>query len=150
MNDNLPELRDIHIPEGISAWPPAYGWFVILILIFLIYVLHRFYTVWILKSRKHYALKLIENLDRNNIIRAGSQISEVLRRACLYRYPEAVILEGKKWQDFLLSHSSGEIKPKSIELLINAPYVNPEKQSYTQEDLNNLILFAQNWIGENL
>ena len=30
MEQNLPELRDIHLPEGVSAFPPAYGWWVIL------------------------------------------------------------------------------------------------------------------------
>ena len=30
MQDNLPELRDIHLPESIPAFPPAYGWWVIL------------------------------------------------------------------------------------------------------------------------
>lgn len=27
--DNLPELRDIHVPDGVSAFPPAYGWWVV-------------------------------------------------------------------------------------------------------------------------
>ena len=40
MNDNLPELRDIHLPEGISAFPPAYGWYVITIAIILYKIAH--------------------------------------------------------------------------------------------------------------
>ena len=30
LDNNLPELRDIHLPDGVSAFPPAYGWWVIL------------------------------------------------------------------------------------------------------------------------
>ena len=33
MPDNLPELRDIHLPDGVSAFPPAYGWWVVLLAI---------------------------------------------------------------------------------------------------------------------
>ena len=29
LQDNLPELRDIHLPDGVSAFPLAYGWWVI-------------------------------------------------------------------------------------------------------------------------
>ena len=150
MNDNLPELRDIHIPESISMWPPAYGWYVMIILIILIYVLYRFYKIWRLKSRKFYALNLILNLEKSNVIAASAQISEILRRVCLYRYPEAVVLEGTKWQEFIVSHCSEMADSNALKLLINAPYLNPEKHPYSQKDLNNLIFYAQSWIGENL
>ena len=29
--NNLPELRDIHLPDGVSAFPPAYGWWIMLL-----------------------------------------------------------------------------------------------------------------------
>ena len=66
LTDNLPELRDIHLPEGVSLWPPAYGWYVIVAAIVLVYVLVRYYRFWRMKNRKLYALHLLENLDKSN------------------------------------------------------------------------------------
>ena len=68
MNNNLPELRDIHIPEGVSAFPPAYGWYVLLGTVLLFFLCLHFYLIWRQRSRKRYALKLISELDYTNII----------------------------------------------------------------------------------
>ena len=51
MEQNLPELRDIHLPEGVSAFPPAYGWWVILGGILLLLLLTELFL-----SKKRYAL----------------------------------------------------------------------------------------------
>jgi Zn-dependent protease with chaperone function len=43
MNNPLAELKDIHTPDGISLWPPAYGWWLLtFILILLLVWLSRF------------------------------------------------------------------------------------------------------------
>ena len=150
MTDNLPELRDIHLPEGVSLWPPAYGWYVIVAAIVLVYVLVRYYRFWRMKNRKLYALHLLENLDKSNIVVAATQISEILRRVCVYRYPQAVALTGAAWLKFIETHGSQKISPKMAELLQNAPYLNPQTAKYQPQDLEKLIVFAKDWIGENL
>ena len=48
--DNLPELRDIHLPEGVSAFPPAYGWWVILFGVLLLFGLYELWKLWRRKS----------------------------------------------------------------------------------------------------
>jgi len=150
MTDNLPELRDIHLPEGVSFWPPAYGWYVIIIAIVLAFVIRRYYRLWRLKSRKLYAVRLLENLDGSNIVTAATQISEILRRVCVYRYPQAVALNGTAWLEFIKAHGSQKISPETAELLQNAPYLNPKTAKYKPQDLEKLIGFAKDWIGENL
>jgi hypothetical protein len=43
MNNPLAELKDIHTPDGISLWPPAYGWWLLtFILIAFLVWLSRF------------------------------------------------------------------------------------------------------------
>ena len=150
MNENLPELRDIHLPSDVSMWPPAYGWFVILGVIVLSIYTYKLYKYWRLKSRKVYALRLLAELDRNQIVPSATAISELLRRVCVYRYPEAVSLEGEEWLKFLQKHTKKQADKESASLLLNAPYINPEKNSYTTQQLADLISFAQYWIGENL
>lgn len=150
MNDNLPELRDIHLPDGVSPWPPAYGWFVLLLGIAAAFLLVRLYRLWRQKSRKVYALHLLSELNDNQPVAAAVSISELLRRICVYRYPEAVSLSGENWLSFLRTRCHEKLSDKAAELLLNAPYVNPAKEQYQTEDLQQLKAFARRWVGENL
>lgn len=150
MNDNLPELKDIHIPDGVSVFPLAYGWYVLLGAVLLFFFCLYFYLIWRQRSRKRYALKLISELDYTNIIVSAIKISELLRRICIYRYPDAVSLSGKKWIEFLCSHTKYKLSEQSAELLLNAPYIDISKHNFSQNCLDNLIKFTQSWIGDNL
>lgn len=150
MNDNLPELRDIHLPEGVSPFPLSYGWYVLLFGIIGLYLLIRLYGWWQLKSRKLYANKVINEIDETAIIDSSVKISELLRRICVYKYPQAVALSDKEWLDFLQNHCKNKLPAQSAELLKNAPYMNPKKNNFAAEDLKNLLAFAKNWVGENL
>lgn len=158
--DNLPLLRDIHLPEDISFFPPGYGWGIIFVVLVLVYLTYRTYKYIRLKSRKYYALKLLQNTLDNNL-ESVRQISVILRRICLYKYPQAAVLFGKKWIDFLNQHSRMKLKGKPAELLIYAPYLPEGKQkdvrqeqekslNATPQDFDLLRLFAKKWIGENL
>lgn len=150
MNDNLSELRDIHIPEGVSVFPPAYGWYVIFCILILCFLAVRLYFIWRQKSRKRYALSLISELNIATVVPSAIKISELLRRICVYRYPEAVSLKGIAWLNFLCSHTKYKLSEQSAELLLNAPYVDASKHNFNQNCLNDLIKFAKSWIGDNL
>ena len=58
--DNLPELRDIHLPtDGVSFFPLAYGWWGLLLLIVLLLVGIKVFF-WLRKtSKKVYAFYLL-------------------------------------------------------------------------------------------
>lgn len=150
MNDNLPELRDIHLPESVSAWPPAYGWFVILVALGVIYGSIKLYGLWKRKSKKIYTLRALENLDKTHPLASATKISELLRRVCILRYPEAVALDGADWLAFLEKNGKEKLSENAAALLRYAPYENPKTQTYSQENLQELTKFAQNWVGENL
>ena len=51
MEQNLPELRDIHLPDGVSPFPPAYGWWVILGSVLLLLVLTELFLIIRRKSK---------------------------------------------------------------------------------------------------
>lgn len=150
MNENLPELRDIHLPEGVSAWPPAYGWWLILAVIIGSLVL--FYLIMLLrkKSKKLYALHLLQNIHCNNSLSSVTEMSAILRRICVFKYKEAAVLMGQDWLDFLNSHSKEQLEGKPAELLLNAPYMKEGKNKVNSGDVVKLRLFCQAWIGENL
>lgn len=148
--DNLPELRDIHIPEGVSAFPPAYGWWVLLLSILAIYVLLRLFALLRRKSKKRYAKRLLKKIVTDSPVAAAAQMSEVLRRICVYKYPEATASSGKDWLDFLNFHSKKKLGGKAAELLLNAPYIPQDTKAYSKQEAEDLKTFCLEWIGENL
>lgn len=150
MDNNLPELRDIHLPEGVAVWPPAYGWWVILTAIIVLFILVELFFYIRRKSKKRYALRLIANIRSQNSIESAAEISAILRRICIYKYKEAITLSGQQWIDFLNQHSKTKISGKAERLLEDAPYISKDTQTYTQEDFEKLSKFAAAWIGENL
>jgi len=150
MNDNLPELRDIHLPEGVSAWPPAYGWWVLVAI-----VLSVLSAIWMFsylrkKSKKLYALHLLKGIYCNNTLDAAVQMSLILRRICVFKYPSAAILFGQEWIEFLNSKSKNKLDKRTAELLINAPYIAEKDAPFSSADVIRLRQFCQQWIGENL
>lgn len=150
MNDNLPDLRDIHLPtEGISIWPLAYGWWVILLSTISIFLLLWLFLLLHRKSKKRYALKLISSLCENNCD-SITKMSEVLRRICIYKYPSAASLFGQQWIDFLNSHSSQKITSSLSQILINSPYADPTSSVISPSEIAEIRDFCTSWIGENL
>ena len=150
MMDNLPELRDIHIPDGVSAFPPAYGWWVVLAGVVALFLLAELFLILRRASKKLYARRLLKNITSSSPVNAAVQMSEILRRICVYKYPEAAALSGRAWIEFLNAHAGTALSGQAAELLINAPYVPADAESYHSADLEALRRFCYDWIGENL
>lgn len=146
--DNLPQLRDIHLPPETTFFPLGYGWIAVALSLFLLYVLYRFLKILYRKSKKRYALRLLKLASEDNIDSAR-QISEILRRICRYRYKNAASFYGKDWLLFLNNHTKRSLPDYAAELLLYAPYVEKNKK-YPPEAYRALRIFAENWIGENL
>lgn len=149
--DNLPELRDIHLPtEGVSVFPLAHGWWVVLLLLISLLVLARLF-VWVKRtSARIYARKLLAPLQQENNMAAAVKMSELLRRVCVQKYPAAVSLYGREWIDFLNARSKLKLDDKTAELLQNAPFMPHNTPKYQEKDLQNLWRFCYEWIGANL
>jgi len=100
-------LRDIHLPDAVSWWPPAYGWWlllvglpVLLVLCFAVY--KRLTRKTALKSaRKH--LLLIKQDSQLSAYQKLCEISTLLRRTAISYFPraESASLTGEKWLAFL-------------------------------------------------
>lgn len=148
--NNLPEIRDIHIPDGVSVFPLAYGWWIILAAIVCGAFVFWGVMLGIKTSRKHYALKTLNETDTRNPIVAAIKISELLKRICVSKYKTASALYGKDWIDFLNSHTSLKLSGNAANLLIYAPFVGEKTRSYTVNEADELKHFAKIWIGENL
>ena len=89
--DPLAQLRDIHLPEPVSWWPPAPGWWVALLLslaaiFFVVYYLRKY---WLQRRYRRVALLELGNFslndERNNQVLL-EEISALLRRVALQAY----------------------------------------------------------------
>ena len=149
--NNLPELRDIHLPaEDVSVFPLAWGWWFCILAFFLLMFGGKMFFAARRSGAKFYAVYLIERQAKNNTISAVIKMSEILRRICVKQYPEAVALSGDAWINFLQEKSKRKISQSAAQLLKNAPYIKQSEYQINTEDVKNLREFCLRWIGENL
>jgi hypothetical protein len=88
MNNPLAELKDIHTPDSIGFWPPAYGWWLLALLTIIL-------SVWLIRIViKHYKQGLakrqaIQELNSINPSALGWQVAlnSLLKRLVLSYQP---------------------------------------------------------------
>ena len=149
--DNLPELKDIHLPEnGVSFWPLAYGWWGLLAAVLLIFALWKIIAWFRKNSKKIYARYLLQKNGAENTAAAAVFMSELLRRICVSRYPEAVAYVGRNWVNFLNEHSKNKLSAETADLLIDAPYAPADSALFAVDNVAELRKFCLGWIGANL
>lgn len=149
--DNLPELRDIHLPtEGISIFPLAFGWWILPLAIVAFFAIIRLILILRRQSKKLYARYLLNKTAKENTLDSAAKMSEVLRRICLKKYPEAIAYTGKAWTDFLQKKCKKSMNDKVQNLLQTAPYRDENDTYFSPQDIADLRKFCFAWIGENL
>ncbi|MEM7082517.1 MAG: DUF4381 domain-containing protein [Pseudomonadota bacterium] len=112
MSDPLEALRDIHLPDAISWWPLAWGYWVVMLLLLA--------TGWFMWRRyRQYAvhraaMKTLRELDRRyqshgDSHRLAREINVLLKRTLLTLQPRTQVakLAGDAWLDRLQSTGSG-------------------------------------------
>ncbi|MFM1897237.1 MAG: hypothetical protein RLZZ385_2311 [Pseudomonadota bacterium] len=112
----LAQLADIHMPEPVSFWPPAPGWWVLGALLLATAIFITLKTVQAVRQRRicSFALQELERcyaLYRQNLsgdanqarLLFVNQLNSVLRRVALWHFPNAGIasLGGRAWVDFI-------------------------------------------------
>ncbi len=150
--DPLAQLKDIHLPNPVSWWPLAPGWYVLGIFIVCLIGLFAF---WLHKRHVHalakkQALKLLAHYQKqyeknSNTSVSSAHISKLLRRVALAYYPRAQVasLHGDAWLQFLNKTGKNIDFNPIRHMLLDAPF--------KQEDTANLTpLFhkAQRWIKQ--
>ncbi|MCQ2740905.1 MAG: DUF4381 domain-containing protein [Alphaproteobacteria bacterium] len=150
MPDNLPELKDIHLPDGVSIFPLAYGWWVILAAVIVLWCGIKLFILLRQKSKKLFAERFLRKISLQNPVIAVTQMSELLRRVCVSKYPAAAVLSGTEWISFLKSKTQSKLSEKEESLLQNAPYMDVTAGGYSDKNAEAIKIFCQKWIGENL
>jgi hypothetical protein len=148
--DTLP-LRDIHLPEPVSWWPPAPGWWLLLALLLILIVAFGFaihyYKAGALQRSAKRSLREIESAfqqDRDQQVLVQN-LSVLLRRLCLSRFPreEVAGLTGNDWLARLDRTLPGnEFQQGAGRILIEAPY-----STQSQIDAQALLELCKRWVA---
>ncbi|HIE64294.1 MAG: DUF4381 domain-containing protein [Nitrospira sp.] len=148
------QLRDIHLPDPVSWWPPAPGWWGLITLALLFFLaLRAFLKMKKARRVRVAALKELELLsttftqaqDAHHLVKA---LSVLLRRICLSYYPRFDVagLTGEAWLHFLDQHfeeekGHGRFSKSLGRSLITAPY-----QAKAEIDGLGLLNLCKDWI----
>lgn len=143
MQQQLEQLKDIHLPEPISWYPLAIGWWIVIALAVITVIL----GVWWLMSKRQRLQKNIlaelQQLPTDKPLQFVSNLSALLRRVAIYCQGQSVqTLSGQAWADFLSSGTNGLPKPWA-ELIANAPYNGQLPPDFESEQLRQA---ATTWV----
>lgn len=145
-------LRDIHMPDPISWWPPAIGWWLILLLLITLTCLA--YWLWKQHQKKavfraaHKAYTNIESdyriqQDQRNL---ASELSVLLRRVAISisSRRQVAALKGEAWLTWLNQQSREPYFAGNIgQTLLSAPY-----QLKPDYDANALLRACEKWLHD--
>ncbi|MEJ8475067.1 DUF4381 domain-containing protein [Roseibium algae] len=145
MLDQLDQLRDIRLPEAISWWPVAPGWWALLSLVCALVVSAVIWT-WIRRrSSRFLALRELEAIDPEREEVFITQISSLLRRVARRRSAGADVLTGEAWSAFLMEGKHG-MNRDTATLLAIGPYGPPANQNFEPKALR---AETATWIRRN-
>lgn len=155
-SSSLP-LRDIHLPDPVSLWPLASGWWILMIFFVIFFSL----TIYLIRHYRNHKISAFylakEELERiktdfnigqnkSNLIK---ELSELIRRLSISVFPrkESAGLTGEEWLNFLDQYSDNNEFGNGIgRILIEAPYqANPR---FDSNELIDLISTLVDKVGE--
>ena len=134
-NLTLNDLYDIIVPEPASWWPPAPGFWILLLAFITVFAV--LLIRWLKKNRKNaYRRAAMRELEQAN---TAPEIAAILRRTALVAYSRETVasLHGADWFQWL-EKTAGIQMPESAIIAMNKIYSNnpsaPEAlRSYTSE-----------------
>ena len=136
---SLSKLHDIVVPDPVSWWPMAPGWWIVLALVFtlLLHLAVRRLRKWHADAYRRAALRELEASAN------AGQVAVILRRTALAIAPRESIaaLRGDAWIDWLATQSPGAM-PESIRpMLTRSLYA-----AMTPSNIGELREVARHWI----
>jgi hypothetical protein len=146
-------LRDIHLPEPVSWWPPAAGWWIVLALVMLVIGL----CAWLYRRRRRQRWSAVylaraelralreRYLYDEDIRQFAAELSALLRRVSISLYPraETASLTGEDW----LRHLDQPLPDKPFStgagrILIELPY----RRNVDAAETEPLLELCESWI----
>lgn len=159
MDNALPKLHDIHLPDSPGIWPLAIGWWILLGLVLLAAL--WFYLRWRkqrkLKEQRDLIFSKLNALEKNLQNKPGNQaiaeINTLLRQLAVNFYPRSKIasLTGSQWLQFLdQSGKTNEFSKGAGRILIDAPYQPDNSDGLSNFNKDEFIPLVRRWVKKML
>jgi cbb3-type cytochrome oxidase subunit 3 len=151
MESNQLPIRDIHLPEAISWWPPALGWWLLAIILLLLSALmfwlyRRITRNTVIKAAKKLLFEIKQD-SRRESSKKLKELSVLVRRVAISKVgrKECAGLTGQQWLEFLDRSVKGSPFTTGIgRLFINAPY---QKIAPTELEIIQLTSLCEDWLN---
>ncbi len=145
-------LRDIHLPDAIAWWPPAFGWWIVVALVVILGIVLAV-QAW-LQRRHRAARRALKDILR--ALESGAEPAEcvsnasiVLRRFAMTmnrKSSDVAGLVGEAWLEYLAGRTRDpDFTVGSARLLLDAPY--RASGSVTTEQAQSLCRVCVDWIN---
>lgn len=152
-NNLLSQLRDIHGAAGPGWWPPAWGWWVLAVLVAAVVVmaLRYGYRRWLIMCRRRRLMAALKTIV-NDISPAEkpheylSRLNRLFRVVALQAFPDTACarLQGVEWVRFIRSKLPRRLPTDGLAALANGPY--EPSPDFDAQALNKL---ARVWVGKH-
>ncbi len=146
IEDPLAALRPLHAPAPVSWWPPAPGWWVLLLFaVILITMIYGYRKRTAPQRTALYELKQL-SIHIDTIEQPAAALNQLLKRYALICWPakEVAALSGQDWLVFLDANGgNGKFSRGPGQLLLYGPY------QQQRPDLSELLALARLWIKTN-
>lgn len=145
----LQQLRDVHVPDSVSWWPLAIGWWVIIGLVALIALLLLIRT---LIKKHHYryvrfAVVELKELQHNHDPRWLAKSQHIMRRLSLCYVDQTKIrsLSQSEWIYFLKATRGEALSDSTLDAFVDLPYKPDSATSQLDKPLimNEIIRWAE-------
>ncbi len=146
--DPLAQLRDIHLPAPIEAWPPAPGWWLLVIVAtgLVCYGLNLLYQHWRRNQYRREGIKSLHALkvrynEQPNSFEYLEAYNELLKRIALSHFRRELVasLTGESWVAFLdKTGATREFSMGPGQVLIQGNYL-PQAE-YSVDELHDIGL----------
>lgn len=166
------DLRDIHLPDPISWWPPALGWWLLAGILLTVFAILWFFQYWMQENRlRKLALAELERLaadyeGHRDGHRLARGLSALLRRVCLSfsslchgrardvkgapatLYANVAGLTGEAWLVFLEQNMSDQPFTKGPgRILLSAPFQNGGGEEMAHHvEIAALLALCRTWV----
>lgn len=144
----LEQLRDIRLPDPVSWWPLAPGWWGVAGVSLIVITAIAVWSVLRRRTVRFAALNELETLrgdeTPSDYAVLATEISALLRRVAIRLKGRSIgVLSDKDWADFLSAGKYG-LPHQTADLLAEAPYAPSKPVSKTER--NELFDAAEKWI----
>jgi hypothetical protein len=156
----LAQLADIHLPEPVSFWPPAPGWWILAAIVIAAIIFGAIKLIAAARYRKitdhalaeldkcyqAYAADSESESDKNALqLQFVNRANSVFKRVALYHFDNTEIasLGGSQWVEFMRDSGNGQLLDAQIAHALSVGRFGTD----IDVDVENFYAFGRQWIS---